>query len=94
MNEHQVDVLHIAGDEGEQALVVNGVLVDVCPADGAGTCIQNVKAFFASLGKAMGSPVVIVEHVVDVERLGLSVDDWNWPEVVARFRWRKYVSSR
>ena len=47
MNEHQVDVLHIAGDEGEQALVV--------------------------------------EHVVDIECLGLSLEDWTWPEVVGRF---------
>jgi len=88
MNEHQVDVLHIAGDEGEQALVANGVLVDVCPADGAGTHVQNVAAFFANLGQAVGSPFVVAEHVVDVESLGLSLDDWTWPEVVARFRQR------
>ncbi|MDY7079239.1 MAG: hypothetical protein SXV54_20180 [Chloroflexota bacterium] len=86
MNEHQVDILHIAGDESERALVVNGVLVDVCPADGAGTRIQDVAAFFANLGQAVEAPFVVTEHVVDVERLGLPVDDWTWPEVVARFR--------
>jgi len=94
MNEHQVDVLHIAGDEGERALVVNGVLVDVCPADGAGTRIQDVEAFFANLGQAVGSSFVVVEHVVDVERLGLSVDDWTWPEVVARFREQASVARQ
>lgn len=94
MNEHQVDVLHIAGDEGERALVVNGVLVDVCPADGAGTHIQDIAAFFADLGQAVGSPVVVVEHVVDVERLGLSLDDWTWPEVVARFRQQASVAQQ
>jgi len=86
MNKYQVDILHIAGDGGEQALVVNGVLVDVCPADGAGTRIQDVAAFFANLGKAVGSPFVVVEHIVDIESLELSIDDWTWPEVVARFR--------
>ncbi len=86
MNEHQVDVLHIAGDEGEQALVVNGILVNVCPADGTGTHDQDVEAFFANLGKAVGSLFVVMEHIVDVERLGSSLDDWTWPEVVARFR--------
>jgi len=94
MNEHQVDILHIAGDEGERALVVNGVLVDICPADGAGTSIQDVAAFFARLAKAVGSPVVVVEHVVDVECLGLSVDDWTWPEVVARFRQQASVARQ
>jgi len=86
MNKHQVHILHIAGNEDERALVVNGALVDVCPADGAGTRIQDVEAFFANLGQAVGSSFVVVEHVVDVERLGLSLDDWTWPEVVARFR--------
>ncbi|MDY7079319.1 MAG: hypothetical protein SXV54_20590 [Chloroflexota bacterium] len=94
MNKYQVDVLHIAGDEGERALVVNGVLVDVCPADGAGTRIQDVAAFFANLGKAVGSSVVVVEHIVDVERLGLSLDDWTWPEVVARFRQQASVAQQ
>jgi hypothetical protein len=65
---------------------VNGVLVDVCPTDGAGTCIQDVEAFFANLGQAVGSPFVVVEHAVDVERLGLPLDGWTWPEVVAHFR--------
>lgn len=62
-------VLHVAGDEGGRALVVNGVLVDVCPADGAGTHIQDVAAFFANLGQAVGSPFAVVEHIADVERL-------------------------
>lgn len=85
MNEHRVDFLHVAGDESERALVVNGVLVDVCPADGAGTHIQNVEAFFANLEKAVGSSFVVVEHTVDVECLGLPLDGWTWPDVVAHF---------
>jgi hypothetical protein len=90
MNKHQVNVLHIAGDEGERALVVNGVLVDFCPADGAGTHIQDVAAFFANLGQAVGSSFA----VVDVERLGLSLDEWTWPEVVARFRRRGLTAQQ
>jgi hypothetical protein len=85
MNGYRVDVLHIAGEEGEQALLVNGLLVDVCLADGAGTHIQDMEKFFANLGQAVGSSFAVVEHVVDVERLGLSVGKWTWPEVVARF---------
>ncbi|MFQ6100414.1 MAG: hypothetical protein ACE5OS_04175 [Anaerolineae bacterium] len=73
---------------------MNDVLVDVCPADGAGTRIQNVETFFADLGQAVGSLFVIEKHVVDVECLGLPLDGWTWPEVVARFRRRASTAGQ
>jgi hypothetical protein len=81
---HQVDIIRIGGDEGEQALVVNGVAVDTCPGD-ATTCIPDTEAFFASLGRAIGVQFAVTVHAVDVEDLGLPAEEWTWQDVIARF---------
>jgi hypothetical protein len=77
---HSVDVLYIDGLPGAQAIVLNGVLLAAC-GEGVGDFLTAPREFFAELGELTGTSFHVTEHLLSYDL----PQDWEWPEVVARF---------